>query len=118
MPAEPTEGVVTGRDEPNRRDRRRQSGRRHLFAVAYDVTSDRRRARVARILGDFGTRVQKSVFECHLLETEAHTLEERLRHAIHPATDCVRIYRLCGACRARVRAMPQPKSTTPAVQFV
>ncbi len=118
MPAEPTGGVVDGRDGPTRPGRRRQSARRHLFAIAYDVTSDRRRARVAGILGDFGTRVQKSVFECHLLETEARTLEERLRQAIHPATDCVRIYRLCGACRGRVRAMPQPKTTAPAVQFV
>ena len=116
MPAEPGRGVVDGRDGPNRRDRRRQSARRHLFAVAYDITSDRRRARVARILGDFGTRVQKSVFECHLSETEACTLEERLRQAIHPATDRVRIYRLCRACRGRVRGMPQPK-TAPAVQF-
>ena len=118
MPAEPTGGVVDGRDGPNRRDLRRQSVRRHLFAIAYDVTSDRRRARVARILGDCGTRVQKSVFECHLSETEACTLEERLRQAIHPATDRVRIYRLCGACRGRVRGMPQPRTTATAVQFV
>ena len=47
MPAEPGRGVVDGRDGPNRGDRRRQSARRHLFAVAYDITSDRRLRRQA-----------------------------------------------------------------------
>ena len=34
------------------------------YTVAYDITDDKRRNRVAKILKDFGTRIQYSVFEC------------------------------------------------------
>ena len=88
-----------------------------FVAVAYDVADDRRRAEVARILGDFGTRVQRSVFECRLSAAEARTLEARLRRAIRPPRDLLRIYRLCGTCRERVDGIPSPAGP-PAVQFV
>ena len=35
------------------------------YTVAYDITDDKRRNRVAKILKDFGTRIQYSVFECN-----------------------------------------------------
>ncbi len=37
-----------------------------LYIAAYDITSNRRRSRVARILTRYGSRVQLSVFELHL----------------------------------------------------
>ena len=102
---------VAGRAE------RRRSARRLFVAVAYDVADDRRRAKVARILGDFGTRVQRSVFECHLSAAEARTLEARLRRAIRPTRDSVRVYRLCRACQDRVGGVPNPVAP-PSVEFV
>ncbi len=39
---------------------------RRLWVVAYDITDDRKRAAVRRILSDHGKRVQYSVFECWL----------------------------------------------------
>ena len=33
------------------------------YTVAYDITDDKRRNKVAKILKDFGKRVQYSVFE-------------------------------------------------------
>ena len=95
----------------------RRSARRLFVAIAYDVADDRRRAEVARILGDFGTRVQRSVFECSLTAAEARTLEARLRRAIKPPRDLLRIYRLCAACRSRVGGLPSPAAPPP-VQFV
>ena len=96
---------------------RRRPGRPVFVAVAYDITDDRRRAEVARILGDVGMRVQRSVFECRLSAAEARTLEARLRRTIRPPRDLLRIYRLCGACRERVEGIPVPTGP-PAVQFV
>ena len=87
------------------------------MAVAYDIADDRRRAKVARILGDFGTRVQRSVFECRLDAAEARALEVRLRRVVRPPGDLLRIYRLCGACRERVDGIPSPTGP-PVVQFV
>jgi len=37
-----------------------------LFAVCYDLSDDRERRRVDKLLTGFGFRVQKSVFECRL----------------------------------------------------
>jgi len=37
-----------------------------LYIAAYDITCDRRRARVARVLDSYGERAQLSVFELWL----------------------------------------------------
>ncbi len=94
------------------------SGRRGVVVVAYDIASDRRRNRVARMLADFGTRVQKSVFECRISVTDREQLEARVRSVVNPARDRVRFYRLCDGCLARVRAIPVDSGTAPPVQFV
>jgi CRISPR-associated endonuclease Cas2 len=49
-------------------------GRQHkevvmFLVVAYDVTHDRRRTRVVKILKNYGERVQYSVFECRNLSS-------------------------------------------------
>jgi CRISPR-associated protein Cas2 len=41
-----------------------------LTVVAYDISNPKRLARVASVCEDFGVRVQYSVFECRLEETE------------------------------------------------
>jgi CRISPR-associated protein Cas2 len=65
--------------------------------IVYDVsTVDRdgpkRLRHVARACEDFGQRVQKSVFECRLGDTEWAVLKPRLLAAIDPATDSIRAY--------------------------
>ena len=41
-----------------------------LTLLAYDIADPKRLARVARVCEDFGVRVQYSVFECRLEESE------------------------------------------------
>jgi len=69
------------------------------YVVAYDIEEDRVRTRIAAVLGGYGTRVQKSVFECNLeqdaLDRLTRALSEELSAA--PGGD-VRIYRLCADC--------------------
>jgi len=67
--------------------------------VAYDVATDdaagrRRLHRVAKACEGFGQRVQKSVFECVLSESELALLEARLLRLIDPNRDSLRLYRL------------------------
>lgn len=69
------------------------------FLVSYDVnteTSDgeRRLRKVAKTCEAFGQRVQKSVFECILDESDFERLEVALLKVIDTQTDSVRIYRL------------------------
>lgn len=67
--------------------------------VTYDVATDtpegrRRLRRVAQICLNYGQRVQKSVFECSLDESNFARLEDRLLRTIDPDVDSLRIYRL------------------------
>ncbi|HLH79928.1 MAG TPA: CRISPR-associated endonuclease Cas2 [Chthonomonas sp.] len=69
--------------------------------VTYDVNTEteagRRRLRmVAKACEAFGQRVQNSVFECSLSETNLERLRTRLLQIIDLEQDSLRIYRLKG----------------------
>lgn len=70
-----------------------------LILVTYDVstiqkTGVRRLRRVARACEDYGVRVQKSVFECQVGQTEWVRLKDRLLKEINPDEDSLRFYYL------------------------
>lgn len=48
--------------------------RRKAAVIAYDITSDRRRRRLFRVLKSWKLDAQYSVFECKLTATEAREL--------------------------------------------
>ncbi len=81
---------------------------RRTLVVAYDIADDRRRARVAKTLGDFGVRVQLSVFECALTRGRLRELRRALERRIDPAVDSVSFYLLCRGCNARIRRLGRP----------
>ena len=68
------------------------------LVVCYDIVENRRRARVARQMVGYLTRVQKSVFEGPLADDRLEPLRRMLLEEIDPVTDTVRIYHLCGRC--------------------
>jgi CRISPR-associated protein Cas2 len=68
-----------------------------LILVTYDVSNvekagQRRLRRVAQACEDYGTRVQKSVFECQVGQKEWTLLRDRLLREIHPGEDSLRFY--------------------------
>jgi CRISPR-associated protein Cas2 len=63
------------------------------YAVVYDITLDKERARVDKVLKGFGFRVQKSVFECRMDKRGRDELVERLRK-LDIKTGFVKVYRL------------------------
>lgn len=70
--------------------------------IAFDVSDDRRRYRLVRVLLDRSTRVQKSVFEAPDLDPTGYLrLRSLAEGIIDPETDRLRYYRLCAQCRAR-----------------
>ncbi len=60
--------------------------------ISYDIVDDKRRNKIAKILLDFGARVQYSVFECNLKEEQMKTLKRRLRNKCNEDEDSIRIY--------------------------
>lgn len=47
---------------------------------------------------DYGERVLKSVFECHLRDADFQRMKERIEQTIDHTTDSVRFYFLCEKC--------------------
>lgn len=61
------------------------------YVVAFDISDDRQRYRVNKILAHWGNRVQKSVYEILITRGELVELEQRLRQHLGEA-DSLRIY--------------------------
>jgi len=67
--------------------------------VTYDVNTEtpagrKRLRRVAKTCEGFGQRVQMSVFECSLTNTQMELMRGKLLDIISPDSDSLRIYRL------------------------
>ena len=60
--------------------------------ISYDIADDNRRNKIAKILLDFGTRVQYSVFECNLNQEQLKMLKRRLCRKCSEDEDSIRIY--------------------------
>lgn len=77
-----------------------------IVVVAYDVSTDtkagrRRLRRVAQACKDYGQRVQKSVFECVLRESDWVRLKHRLLEEIVEKEDSLRFYFLDEMAKAK-----------------
>jgi CRISPR-associated protein Cas2 len=75
-----------------------------LIVVSYDISHDRRRARLHRELKNFGTPVQYSMFECVLEHQDFSRLQAAVKGVIKQ-DDRVRYYRLCEQCAQHVIAI-------------
>lgn len=69
-----------------------------LRLVAYDITDPKRLRHVAKACEDYGVRVEKSVFECDLDETDFAALWSELNNLIDSESDALISYQICRAC--------------------
>jgi len=69
----------------------------HLF-IAYDISSDKKRNKVSKLLEDFGVRIQFSVFECELTKRELKEIKAKLSELINQKTDSVLFLFQCESC--------------------
>lgn len=80
------------------------------WLVAYDISADRRRLAVAKLLGSYGDRVQYSVFAVDLSRADAVRLAERIAAMTEPG-DRLLLLPTCPACQ---RLDSQGRGTHPA----
>ena len=73
-----------------------------FILVTYDIVDNSKRNKIAKILMDFGTRVQYSVFECNVSYEQLARLKKRLTKLVNER-DSVRYYSLCASCREKVK---------------
>lgn len=65
---------------------------------AYDIRSNRRRNKVAKLLETYGERVNYSVFELFISAKLIHQLVQKLNKMIQHNTDKVLVYKICRKC--------------------
>lgn len=75
--------------------------------IAYDISADDDRARVAAILSGWGDRIQRSVFACTVDPTELAELMHRIQTNINPRTDAVHVLRQCEPCHGAMHILGQ-----------
>ncbi len=73
-----------------------------VVVVCYDVVDNKKRYRLAKLMKNYGSRVQKSVFECTLDERQYLTMKQSVEKLIDWELDSVRYYSLCRGCLRNV----------------
>lgn len=89
-----------------------------LYVIAYDISSDRRRTQIHKILSGFGHWTQFSLFECYLTEKQYLQLRRKLEQHLQMDEDSVRFYTLCGSCRNRSETLGGALPDEPALFLV
>jgi CRISPR-associated protein Cas2 len=66
--------------------------------VAYDIADPKRLGKIARIMKDYGHRVQQSIFEADIDERTFAEMRRRVEFVLVRAVDGVKYFPLCGRC--------------------
>ncbi|NLV85525.1 MAG: CRISPR-associated endonuclease Cas2 [Spirochaetales bacterium] len=67
---------------------------KQLYLVVYDIVDNKRRYRVHKCLKSYGSRIQRSAFECMLTETQYKEVIKKLTRLIDKRADLLRAYRV------------------------
>jgi CRISPR-associated protein Cas2 len=86
-----------------------------FFVVAYDISSDKRRNKVHKVLSGFGQWTQFSLFELFLTDKEYILLQNKLEKILNTEKDSVRFYPLCAACLKQVETVGSEPPREPKV---
>lgn len=91
---------------------------KRLIVVAYDISDDRRRSHVVKILEKTGTRINYSVFECMVTDKQFATLRTEILKCISPKEDSVVYYPICLDCYSQIIYQPERKRNFSIVKTV
>ncbi|MCR5093348.1 MAG: CRISPR-associated endonuclease Cas2 [Lachnospiraceae bacterium] len=85
-----------------------------MYLVSYDITSDKRRRKIAKELENYGRRVQYSVFECELDKARFSQLYKKLVLLMEgEAEGNIRIYTICVNCIEKLMTIGLPRENYP-----
>ncbi len=81
--------------------------KKSFYVVAYDISDTKRRAKVVKVLQRVGIRVNLSVFECMVNDTQFNILCHELEKIVIPKEDQINIYYLCTNCFSKIKYIPK-----------
>ncbi len=73
--------------------------------VAYDIAHERRLNRTAKVIKDYGQRVQKSIFEVKVTQARFAQMKSRIEDKIEPMEDAVKYFPLCEKCAGTIEVI-------------
>jgi CRISPR-associated protein Cas2 len=83
-----------------------------FYVIAYDITNDKRRAKVMKALCAIGARANYSVFEAMLTKSQLSKLIKEISVLIDISEDSVVYYSICRKCYSNIiyqmRKRPKP----------
>ena len=85
-----------------------------LAVIAYDISNNKRRTKLHKLLCGYGKWTQYSLFECYLTAKDWVRLRHDLDELKLADEDTVRIYPLCSRCidKVETRGSPKPEEET------
>ncbi len=86
--------------------------------VAYDIADPRRLYKIAKIMEDYGYRVQKSIFEVDIDEIQFRQMKARVEEVLEPKEDGVKYFSLCRRCAGTLIALGVSKVIPEEVDFL
>ena len=89
-----------------------------FVVVAYDVRDRRRLRRIAKMMEQYGARVQRSAFECRLDKERIVRLLDDIKRIINRKQDKVAVIALCQSCVHRSERFIESGFTTDADVYV
>jgi CRISPR-associated protein Cas2 len=75
--------------------------------VAYDIADVKRLNKVAKVIKDYGARVQKSIFEVNVSNKVFDEMKFRIEEIIEPSEDGVKYFPLCEKCAGTAEIIGQ-----------
>lgn len=85
--------------------------------VAYDIADPRRLVRVAKVIKDYGTRVQKSIFEISVDQNIFAEMKSRIEEEIDPLEDGVKYFPVCEKCANTIEIIGRGIFVDPDAEF-
>ena len=78
-----------------------------FIVIAYDISETKRRNKVAKLLRQYGSPINLSVFECMITEAQLISIREQISKMIDPRQDKIVYYRMCLNCYTKIIYQPE-----------
>lgn len=92
--------------------------KKNFIVVAYDISDDKRRNSVMKLLEKVGKRINLSVFECMVSDTTLARLKVDIARKIDRKNDRVAIYPICIGCYSKIEYLLPEKRTFESVHVL
>lgn len=92
--------------------------KKQFWVIAYDIVDDRNRNRIANFLEKHGQRVNYSVFECMLTDSQFEKVKKQIEKWMDTDDDRIVYYPICVNCYTKIIYEPNLRKKFNLVQQI